>query len=115
VTVVARGGRLEKGEFDTIRVKDANVAEPTRGVVQSIAFHPNPRTPMLLTVGLDKTLRLFQVDGTRNQKLQSIHLRDFPVRRAAFGGSGREIILGARRKHFFVYNVESGKVERVRV
>lgn len=40
-------------------VTDANKAEPTAGVVRSLQFHPNGQ--LLLTAGLDKRLRLFQV------------------------------------------------------
>jgi U3 small nucleolar RNA-associated protein 18 len=38
---------------------DANKAEPSASVVRSVEFHPNGR--LLLTAGLDKRLRLFQV------------------------------------------------------
>ena len=38
---------------------DANKAEPCDAVVQSIQFHPNGQ--LLLTAGLDKRLRLFNV------------------------------------------------------
>ena len=37
---------------------DANKAEPSGAVVQSVEFHPNGQ--LLLTAGLDKRLRLFQ-------------------------------------------------------
>ena len=38
---------------------DANKAEPSASVVRSVEFHPNGQ--LLLTAGLDKRLRLFQV------------------------------------------------------
>ena len=39
---------------------DANKAEPSTAVVRCVEFHPNGQ--LLLTAGLDKRLRLFQVE-----------------------------------------------------
>ena len=40
-------------------------------------FHP--RISALMTAGLDKTLRIFQVDGKVNRLLQSVHFPDLPI------------------------------------
>ena len=53
------GGVLPAGIIAIAPVADANKAEPTGGVVRSLQFHPNGQ--LLLTAGLDKRLRLFQV------------------------------------------------------
>ena len=45
---------------------DANKAEPSASVVRSVEFHPNGQ--LLLTAGLDKRLRLFQVLNRRSLK-----------------------------------------------
>lgn len=45
--------------IDTLRVKDGNVSEYSPATIQSIGFHPT--APVMLTAGLDKTIRLFQV------------------------------------------------------
>ena len=50
-----KGGALQPGELDILRCKDANAAEPSRGVVRSVKFHP--RGEILLTAGMDKTVR----------------------------------------------------------
>jgi len=52
-------GPLHPGELDIIRCKDANAVEPSRGVVRSVAFHP--RGEILLTAGMDKTVRCRKV------------------------------------------------------
>ena len=45
--------------LEAVRVKDANQQEPSRAAVQSVEFHPSGQ--LLMTAGLDKRLRLFQV------------------------------------------------------
>ena len=57
--VLGRNKALASGLIETTRLKDANQQEPSKSVVQSVEFHPNGQ--LLLTAGLDKRLRLFQV------------------------------------------------------
>ena len=54
-----RTRQLPAGMIETTRLRDANQQEPNSSVVQSVEFHPAGR--LLLTAGLDKRLRLFQV------------------------------------------------------
>lgn len=57
--LLGSGGVLPAGVIAIAPVTDGNKAEPTGGVVRSLQFHPNGQ--LLLTSGLDKRLRLFQV------------------------------------------------------
>ena len=58
--LLAKGSKtIPAGLVDMTRCKDANLHGPTQGVVQSLEFHPNGQ--LLMTAGLDKKLRLFQV------------------------------------------------------
>lgn len=57
--LLARGPLLPAGLLEATRMRDANAAEPSRAVVQSVEFHPDGQ--VLLTAGLDKRLRFFQV------------------------------------------------------
>jgi U3 small nucleolar RNA-associated protein 18 len=93
------------------RVKDGNQMSPSAAVVQSCKFHPS--APVLLTAGLDKTLRLFHVDGKINPKLQSVHFDDMPIHAADFTADGRQIVISGRRKFFYVFDVEQGAVQKV--
>ncbi|KAJ2775486.1 U3 snoRNP protein [Coemansia nantahalensis] len=93
------------------RVRNANRAAESQAVVQSIQFHPT--SAVLLTAGLDKTLRLFEVDGKDNQKIQSIHIKDMPITAAQFVRGGQEIIVSGRRRWYFAVDVERGTVTRV--
>jgi hypothetical protein len=63
--------------------------EPSQAVVRSVQFHPNGQ--MLLTAGLDKSLRLFQIDGGRNPKVQTVFLEDMPIHKAAFSADGSQV------------------------
>jgi U3 small nucleolar RNA-associated protein 18 len=74
--------RLQPGYLNIIRCKDANQHDPSKSVVKSVSFHSSGE--LLLTAGLDKTLRFFQVDGIVNAKVHGIHFKDLPIHCAAF-------------------------------
>ena len=68
---------------------------------------------MLLTAGLDKHIRLFDIDGVRNAKVQGVFLEDFPIHKACFGGDGLKIVAAAgRRNYFYTYDLQHGTIER---
>lgn len=57
---LAKPYRLPARTLEVTPLTDGNKAEPSGAVVQSVDFHPNGQ--LLLTAGLDKRLRLFQVE-----------------------------------------------------
>lgn len=95
----AQRGVLPKGVIDTTRVRDANAAAPNKAAVNVAQFHPTASA--MFTAGLDKTLRIFQVDGRDNALVQSIHFPDLPIASGAFVNHGREIILSVMPIYFF--------------
>ena len=82
-----------------------------QSTVSNIEWHPN--LPILLTSGRDKTLRIFQIDGKTNPKLQSFHFKDLPIAEAKFTVDGKEVVLTGKRKYFYYYDMESGSVEKI--
>ena len=54
------------------------------------------------------------MDGVRNPRIQSIFLDKFPISQAAFAGGGSHVVATARRKHFYVFDLASAAVEKVR-
>eukprot|EP00850_Spirogloea_muscicola_P002635 SM000010S04273 [mRNA] locus=s10:612724:615063:- [translate_table: standard] len=105
-------GRLPQGLLETTRLANANRQDPSKAVVQTVKFHHNAQ--LLMTAGLDKTLRFFQVDGKKNPKVQSVFLEDMPVHKAAFTGPGSlQVLAAGRRQWFYVYDIAAGKVERL--
>jgi len=109
--VLAKPKFLPQGSIEATRMRDANMEEPNKAVVQSLEFHPSGS--VLMTAGLDRKLRFFQVDGVRNKKLESLHFEDLPVHKAAFSEEGTEVVLTGRRKFFYIYDVASARVDYV--
>ncbi|KAJ1567133.1 U3 snoRNP protein, partial [Nowakowskiella sp. JEL0078] len=83
----------------------------SKSVIQSAKFHPT--APVLMTAGFDRTLRLFQIDGKINPKIQSVFIKDFPISNASFTADGKEVILTGKRKHMYIYSLEAGRFDRV--
>lgn len=109
--VVKSSSRLPHGVLEITAMRDGNSEEPSNAVIQSVQFHRNAQ--ILMTAGFDKRLRLFQIDGKRNPKLQSIFLEDFPIHKAAFVPDGSKVVASSRRKHYFVYDMEGGQVQKI--
>lgn len=104
------GSVLEPGHLDIVRCKDANQHEPAKATVRAVSFHPEGE--LLLTGGFDKTLRLFQVDGVRNNKVHSIFFSDLPITNAMFTAPEQAVITG-RRPFFYSYDVPTGKIQKI--
>lgn len=72
-----RKNRLPPNVLSIVRCPDANQTDPNKAVVQAVHFHPgsDPAEPLLLTAGLDKTLRFFQVGPEKSEKIHGIHCK----------------------------------------
>ncbi|CAG8713375.1 27003_t:CDS:10, partial [Gigaspora margarita] len=68
---------LSNKKLEVTKMKHVNQQTYSQSVIQSVAFHPNAQVTM--TTGLDKTIRLFQID-------------------AAVNSNGAEIIAAGRKK-----------------
>jgi len=79
--------------------------------VQQVEFHPSSN--LVLTAGLDKTLRLFQADGKINPKIQGVHFDDLPLLSAHFTRDGTEVIVTGQRRHFYSYDIAAGRITKV--
>eukprot|EP00124_Ichthyophonus_hoferi_P004199 Ihof_evm1s436 gene=Ihof_evmTU1s436 len=104
-------GNLAPGVMSATRMKDANIKEYSEATVQAVQFHP--RAQVMLTAGLDKTIRLFQVDGKENAKIQSIHIQNMPILSCQFSADGSQVFAAGRRPFFYVYDMQKGAVEKV--
>ena len=71
--------QLPPNVLDIVRCPDANLVDPNKAVVRCIDFHPasEPDQPLMLTAGLDKTLRFFQVREEKSEKVHGIHCKCF--------------------------------------
>ncbi|KAL8290055.1 hypothetical protein RQP46_002994 [Phenoliferia psychrophenolica] len=105
-----RRGLLKAGDIDIDRVRDANQAEVSSGNVVSVGFHP--RAQVLFSATSDRRLRLFQIDGTENPLLQTLHVPELPITTAAFHPSGSSILMTGQRPFFMSYDLQTGQVMR---
>lgn len=99
---------LQSGVLNLRRVTNANEEDPNKAEARCVEFHPSGR--LLLTAGLDKTLRIFQVDGKQNAKVQGVHMRNFPIHTAKFTGGGTQVVMAGRRRYFHQLDMNSGTV-----
>mmetsp|Transcript_5294 Transcript_5294/g.8177 ORF Transcript_5294/g.8177 Transcript_5294/m.8177 type:complete len:441 (-) Transcript_5294:118-1440(-) len=102
---------LPPGHIDLVRMQDANASEPCKGVARAVHFHPT--SPLLLTGSTDKKLRVFQVDGKENVKVQSVFVSDMPIFGARFTPDGLRVLATGQRKFFYSWDLRSSSITRV--
>ena len=73
--------RLPPNLLSVVRCPDANQSDPNSSVVQSVHFHPGSDAdrPLMLTAGMDKTLRFFQVGEEESVKVHGIHCKSLDI------------------------------------
>jgi U3 small nucleolar RNA-associated protein 18 len=101
---------LDKDKLNVTRVENANIADPSKTTILGLKFHPTAN--VIITAGLDKTLRLFQVNGKENLKIKSYFFKDLPIFSADFINS-KEILVTGRRNFFYVVDLKTEKVQRI--
>ncbi|OJA21085.1 hypothetical protein AZE42_07729 [Rhizopogon vesiculosus] len=94
------------------RLRDANQAAPAEGEVKTVAFHPSPHIPVLLTASADRRLRLFHIDGLTNPHAQTLHIPSLPISNAVFHPSGTSILMTGPRPFYYTYDLQSGASHR---
>jgi len=109
--LISKPDRLPKGLVSIKRLKDINKQKPSNASITSLKFHPAAK--IALTSSLNKNLNIFQVDGKENEKLQNIHLANFPIWCADFTPSGEKIVCSSKRRHFYVYDMIGGSVVQI--
>lgn len=111
----AASGRLPPNILNVVRCPDANQSDYNQAVVQAVQFHPgsDPNQPLLLTAGLDKTLRFFQVGKDKSKKIHGIHFPKLPIYSAAFLGETGKVVVSGRRSFFYIYDSIAGKLDLV--
>lgn len=110
-------GKKRKLRPETIaiqRTKDIAGVQPS--AVTSLSFHP--RYPLLLSSGPSSTLFMHHIVPSPpapapNPLLISLHIKQTPLATTAFCPNDSRIFLSARRKFFHVWNLDSGRVEKV--
>lgn len=101
--------------LQVVRCPDANQKDPNNATVQAVHFHPgsDPDRPLMLTAGLDKTLRFFQVGSDGSEKIHGIHFPKLPIYSAQFLGDTGNVVVSGRRSFFYIYDAAAGKLDLV--
>ncbi|XP_067281888.1 U3 small nucleolar RNA-associated protein 18 homolog [Pseudorasbora parva] len=105
---------LPKGQLQIKKCLNANSESPCDHQLTTVQFHPSAQ--IVMTAALDHSVSLFQVDGKSNPKIQTIHLENFPVKRASFSSDGEYIVAtGFKNKLFYIYDMMEGKITPVTI
>eukprot|EP00540_Astrosyne_radiata_P000586 CAMPEP_0116866336 /NCGR_PEP_ID=MMETSP0418-20121206/25965_1 /TAXON_ID=1158023 /ORGANISM="Astrosyne radiata, Strain 13vi08-1A" /LENGTH=545 /DNA_ID=CAMNT_0004501945 /DNA_START=80 /DNA_END=1718 /DNA_ORIENTATION=- len=113
--LAARKDRLPPQILQVVRCPDANLKDPNDAVVRAVHFHPgsDPDKPLLLTAGMDRTLRFFHVSEEESEKVHGIHFPKLPIYTASFLGESGQVAVSGRRRFFYIYDAIAGKLEFV--
>lgn len=130
----ARSGgkrKLRQEVLDIQRLKDVGKAQPVRYLekrqhakhttnisnqssVDSLVFHPH--YPLLLSSGPASTLFLHHISPSApapNPLLTSLHIKRTPIHTSAFAPGGNKIFASGRRRYFHMWDLDTGKVDKV--
>lgn len=111
---VGKKRKIRPEVIDIQRQKDIPGVQPS--AITSLSFHTS--LPLLLSSGPSSTLYLHQLAAsppavTPNPLLTSLHIRGSQLTTTAFHPTDSRIFLSARRRYFHVWNLASGRVEKV--
>lgn len=106
--------KLRPEVIDIQRTKDVPGIQPS--AVKSLSFHP--QLPLLLSSGPSSTLYLHHITPSPpapspNPLLTSMHVRGTPLSTTAFHPTDGRIFLSARRRYFHIWDLPSGRVDKV--
>lgn len=96
------------------KLKDVPGVQPS--AITSLSFHS--KLPLLLSSGPSSTLYLHHISPSPpapspNPLLTSMHIRGTALSTTAFHPTDSRIFLSARRRYFHVWDLNTGKVEKV--
>jgi len=113
--LASTGTRLQPHILNVVRCPDANSEHYNSSTVNVVQFHPgsDEDEPLMMTGGLDKTLRFFKVNSEGSQKVHGIHFPNMPIHCASFLADTGSIAVSGRRKFFYLYDAESGKMDKI--
>ncbi|KAK3697061.1 U3 snoRNP protein [Vermiconidia calcicola] len=106
--------KLRPEVIDIQRTKDIAGIQPS--AITSLSFHP--QFPLLLSSGPSSTLYLHHIAPsppapTPNPLLTSMHIRGTPLSTTAFHPTDGRIFFSARRRYFHIWDLNSGRVEKI--
>ncbi|CAO1614669.1 unnamed protein product [Sympodiomycopsis kandeliae] len=114
VTGHSSKAKLPQGDIEVERLRDASTGldADLASAIECMEFHPSARSKILMTASRDRRVRLFQIDGSSNPLLQTLHVPSLPLSTATFHPSGTSLLLSGPRPYFYSYDLQSGRVLR---
>ncbi|KAI9880034.1 MAG: hypothetical protein M1830_005953 [Pleopsidium flavum] len=116
LTRKANGGTRRKLRPEVLniqRTKDVGSTQPS--AITSLSFHPT--YPLLLSSGPASTLYLHHISPSTpspSPLLMSLHLRSTPLSTTSFAPpTGLRIFISGRRRYLHIWDLHSGKIEKV--
>ncbi|AOA62107.1 Small subunit (SSU) processome component [Komagataella phaffii CBS 7435] len=100
---------LPPTNIDIDRLRDANAQRVAHSSIKTIAFHPTH--PLLATGGMDRTIRIFQLDGKVNNFITSIHLKQSSILSLEFQDD--KLFAGGSRPYMYKWNLQNERVEKI--
>ncbi|KAL3709842.1 U3 snoRNP protein [Talaromyces marneffei ATCC 18224] len=105
--------KLRQEVIDIRRLKDVGGVQPSS--IDSLSFHPHHS--LLLSSGPASTVWLHHISPsapTPSNLLTSLQIRKTPLYTSAFAApSGNKIYASGRRRYFHVWDLESGRIEKI--
>ncbi|XP_050424576.1 U3 small nucleolar RNA-associated protein 18 homolog [Adelges cooleyi] len=104
-----KGVSLAKGIISIKKVRGLDLSTSSCGkVVKALEFHPTAN--LALVGGSSGRVSIVQVDGYKNEKLQSVKFEKFSVDCAHFTTDGQQFVAGSRSHHnFYCYDLMEGR------
>ncbi|EED23571.1 small nucleolar ribonucleoprotein complex subunit, putative [Talaromyces stipitatus ATCC 10500] len=105
--------KLRQEVIDIRRLKDVGGVQPSS--IDSLSFHPH--YSLLLSSGPASTVWLHHISPsapTPSNLLTSLQIRKTPLYTSAFSSpTGNKIYASGRRRYFHVWDLESGRIEKI--
>ncbi|KAI7555598.1 WD40 repeat-like protein, partial [Hortaea werneckii] len=106
--------KIRPETIDVQRNKDVPGIQPS--AITSLSFHP--QLPLLLSSGPSSTLYLHHITPSPpapvpNPMLTSMHVRGSQLTTTAFHPQDERVFLSARRRYFHIWNLATGRVEKI--
>lgn len=79
-------------------------------MISALEFHP--AQDLLLSAGLDKRVRLYNV-AAHSKSVSSVYLCDLPITAAHFVSKGSQILAAGNKRHFYYVDLENQQPYKV--
>lgn len=108
---------LPSGTIELERLRDVSHTTDSdlMSAIESLDFYPGVRSNggrLLMTGSRDRRVRLYNVDGSSNPLMQTIHVPSLPLSNAKFHPEGHSVLISGPRPYLYSYDLEAGRILR---